>query len=152
MCLRELFEYPDFLFFVSWFCSYCSRVTETRIHLNFCVGFSPHFVSTGDMDGFICKREPSFCHVVSIRKRGDPAGDVGTSGLGDAATHSRSIEFQKWENIHKKVALLMLFCKNDNCMLFKCQLNTAAKFKSWILENSFSPPVTELDCETKQKT
>ena len=35
-------------------------------------GISPHFVSTGDMADFICIREPSFCHVVSIRKREDP--------------------------------------------------------------------------------
>ena len=35
-------------------------------------GISPHFVSTGDVAGFICIREPSVCHVVSIRKREDP--------------------------------------------------------------------------------
>ena len=37
-------------------------------------------------------------------------GDVGTRGRGDAATHFRSIEFQKWDNIAKKVELLVLFC------------------------------------------
>ena len=37
-------------------------------------------------------------------------GDVGTRGRGDAATHFRSIEFQKWDNIAKKVELLLLFC------------------------------------------
>ena len=40
-------------------------------------------------------------------------GDSGTWGLGDvgdAATHFRSIEFQKWDNIAKKVELLVLFC------------------------------------------
>ena len=35
-----------------------------------------------------------------------------------------------------------------------CFLSTkyTAKFKNWILEKSFSPPITELDCKTKQKT
>ena len=37
-------------------------------------------------------------------------GDSGTWGRGDAATHFRSIEFQKWDNIAKKVELLVLFC------------------------------------------
>ena len=37
-------------------------------------------------------------------------GDVGTRGRGDAATHFRSMEFQKWDNIAKKVELLLLFC------------------------------------------
>ena len=36
-------------------------------------------------------------------------GDSGTRGCGDAATHFRSIEFQKWDNIAKKVELLVLF-------------------------------------------
>ena len=35
-------------------------------------GISPHFVSTRDVVGFICIREPSVCHMVSIRKREDP--------------------------------------------------------------------------------
>ena len=48
------------------------------------------------------------------RGRGDVGtrerGDVGTRGRGDAATHFRSIEFQKSDNIAKKVELLVLFC------------------------------------------
>ena len=48
------------------------------------------------------------------RGRGDAGtwgrGDVGTRGRGDAGTHFRSIEFQKWDNIAKKVELLVLFC------------------------------------------
>ena len=48
------------------------------------------------------------------RGRGDSGtrgrGDSGTWGRGDAATHFRSIEFQKWDNIAKKVELLVLFC------------------------------------------
>ena len=87
------------------------------------------------------------------RGRGDAGTcDSGTSGLGDVSIHFRSIEFQKWENIRKKVELLMLFCKNDQLHAFQVQAKYAAKFKNWILENSFSPPVTELDCETKQET
>ena len=79
-------------------------------------------------------------------------GDVGTSGLEAAATHFRSIEFQKWENIPKKVELLMLFCKRDHLYSFQVPAKYTANFKNWILEKSFSPPVTERDCETKQKT
>ena len=60
--------------------------------------------------------------------------------------------FQKWDNIPKKVELLMLFCKNDQLYAFQLPAKYIAKFNNWILENSFSPPVTELDCETKQKT
>ena len=78
-------------------------------------------------------------------------GEVRTSGLGDAAMHFRSIEFQKWENIPKKVELLMLFFKNDQLYAFQVPAKYTAKFKNWILENSFSPPDTQLDCETKQK-
>ena len=53
---------------------------------------------------------------VGTRGRGDVGtwrlGDSGTCelGCGDAATHFRSIEFQKWDNITKKVELLVLFC------------------------------------------
>ena len=51
---------------------------------------------------------------VGTRGRGDAGtrglGDVGTRGRGDTATHFRSIEFQKWDNIAKKVELLVLFC------------------------------------------
>ena len=72
--------------------------------------------------------------------------DVGTR------RHILSIEFQKWENIPKKVEMLMLFCKNDQLFAFQVPAKYTAKFKHWILENSFSPPVTALDCETKQKT
>ena len=80
-------------------------------------------------------------------------GDVGTCGLGDVATYFQSIQFQKWENIPKKVELLMLFCKNDQLYAFQVPAKYTTKFKNWILENSFSPrAVTELDCETKHKT
>ena len=93
---------------------------------------------------------------VGMRGRGDAwtwgCVNVGTSGLGDAATHFRSREFQKWENIPKKVELLMLFCKNDQLYTFQIPAKYTSKFKNWILKKSFSPPVTELDFETKQKT
>ena len=80
-------------------------------------------------------------------------GEVGTCGLGDVATYFQSIQFQKWENIPKKVELLMSFCKNDQLYAFQVPAKYTTKFKNWILENSFSPrAVTELDCETKQKT
>ena len=41
----------------------------------FLCGISPHFVSTGDMAGSICIREPSVYHVVSIRKREVPGNE-----------------------------------------------------------------------------
>ena len=50
-------------------------------------------------------------------------GDVGTRGRGDAATHFRSIEFQKWDNIAKKVELLVFI------LLFKYQLNAERNSK-----------------------
>ena len=78
-------------------------------------------------------------------------GEVRTTGLWDAAMQFRSIEFQKWENIPKKVELLMLFCKNDQLYAFQVPAKYTAKFKNWILENSFSPPDTQLDGETKQE-
>ena len=48
--------------------------------------------------------------------------------------------------------LLMFFSKNDQLYAFQVPAKYTAKFKNWILDNLFSPPVTELDCETKQKT
>ena len=90
------------------------------------------------------------CHACSLNDWIKSA--VGTLGLRDSGTHLRSIVFQKWENIPKKVELLMLFCKNNHLCAFQVQAKHTAKFKNWILEKSFSPPVTELDCETKQET
>ena len=62
--------------------SYTSRFINALDHhkyagllfVFFC-GISPHFVSTGDVDGFICIRGQCFCHVVSIRKREDPGNE-----------------------------------------------------------------------------
>ena len=46
----------------------------------------------------------------------------------------------------------MLFCKNDHLYAFQVPAKYTPKFKNWILEKYFLPPITELDCETKQKT
>ena len=88
-------------------------------------------------------------------------GDSGTWGRGDAGMWGLCNTFLKYmyrisemgEHIPKKVELLMVFCKNDRLYAFQVPPKYTAKFKNWILKKSlFSPPVTELDCETKQKT
>ena len=78
--------------------------------------------------------------------------DAGTWGLGNTFLKYMYRISEMGEHIPKKVELLMVFCKNDQLYAFQVPPKYTAKFKNWILKKSFSPPVTELDCETKQKT
>ena len=62
-------------------CTYCLSVygasePDLNIIQHFCVGF-PHTLSSLAiiLNLFICKREPSVCHVVYIRKREDPGNE-----------------------------------------------------------------------------
>ena len=74
-------------------------------------------------------------------------GDVGTWGLGDVGTWGRG-DVGTWDNGTKSPRKLNCLCY----FAFQVPAKYTAKFKNWILEKSFSPPVTELECETKQKT
>ena len=75
-------------------------------------------------------------------------GDSGTCELGDVGTRRHIFEVQNFRNGTTSPRKLNCLCY----FAFQVPAKYTAKFKNWILEKSFSPPVTELECETKQKT
>ena len=106
---------------------------------------------------------------VGTSGRGDSGtwglGDVGTWGRGDAGTWGRgdsgtrglvnSGTCELGDVGTRRHIFEVTSPRKLNCLCyfaFQVPAKYTAKFKNWILEKSFSPPVTELECETKQKT